>query len=64
MGHVAWFKMNEWMNEWIIGGSWLLDKSFNAIDLFLTYRPDSTDCLTVNVFILLNCWICLHGVLD
>ena len=37
------------------------------IDLFLSYRTDShelTDPGPSNVFILLNCWICLHGVLD
>ena len=34
------------------------------IDLFLSYRTDSIDSWTINVFILLIGWICLHGVLD
>jgi len=36
----------------------------SSMDFFLSYRTDSTDSRTFNVFILLNGWICLHGVLD
>ena len=28
------------------------------------YQTDSTDSRTINVFILLNGWICLHDMLD
>jgi len=34
------------------------------LDLFLSYRTDSTDLDRTIYFILLNDWICLHGVLD
>jgi len=44
--------------------TWLFLKSFPPYTFFLSYRTDSTDSRTFNVFILLNGWICLRGVLD
>ena len=35
-----------------------------TIGLFLTYRTDSTDYLTISGFTSLNSLICLHNVLD
>jgi len=36
----------------------------SSIDLFLSYRTDSTDSRIISCFYVLNGWICLHGVLD
>jgi len=37
----------------------------SSLDLFLSYRTDSTHGLSDHLMILrLNGWICLHGVLD
>jgi len=36
----------------------------STIGLFLTYRTDSTDYLTISGFTSLNGLICLHSVLD
>ena len=41
-----------------------LQQILSTIGLFLTYRTDSTDYLTISGFTSLNGLICLHSVLD
>jgi len=67
--HITWRKRKQTSlalvsrnNDWITY-YWCI-YILSTIGLFLTYRTDSTDYLTISGFTSLNGLICLHSVLD